>query len=82
MCVIEIYFAQYYPYTVLCTYSINMSAAIIQSCNPLNIGVEIKTIASFNRMKQLCDDISLVVKAMKLCSSVEVCILINWLTLV
>ncbi|XP_028393116.1 la-related protein 7-like [Dendronephthya gigantea] len=34
--------------------------------------VEIKTIASFNRMKQLCDDITLIVKAMKLCPSVEV----------
>ena len=36
------------------------------------IGVEIETIASFNQMKQLCGDISLIVKAMKLCPSVEV----------
>ncbi|CAB4001880.1 la-related 7 isoform X7, partial [Paramuricea clavata] len=34
--------------------------------------VEIETIASFNRMKQLCGDISLIVKAMKLCPTVEV----------
>ena len=34
--------------------------------------IEIKTIASFNRMKQLCGDISLIVKAMKLCPTVEV----------
>ena len=36
------------------------------------IGIEIETIASFNRMKQLCGDISLIVKAMKLCPAVEV----------
>lgn len=34
--------------------------------------IEIATIASFNRIKQLSDDITLVVKAMKLCLSVEV----------
>lgn len=34
--------------------------------------VEIATIASFNRMTQLCSDLVLVVKAMKMCPSVEV----------
>ena len=34
--------------------------------------IEIETIASFNRMKQLCADISLIVKAMKLCPAIEV----------
>ncbi|XP_046861129.1 la-related protein 7-like isoform X2 [Xenia sp. Carnegie-2017] len=37
-----------------------------------NGSIEIGTIANFNRMKQLCGDFSLVVKAMKRCSSIEV----------
>ena len=37
-----------------------------------NADVEVETIANFNRMKQLCSDISLIVKAMKLCPAVEV----------
>ena len=36
------------------------------------VGIEIETIARFNRMKQLSGDISLIVKAMKRCPSVEV----------
>ena len=39
-----------------------------------NADVEVETIANFNRMKQLCSDISLIVKAMKLCPAVEVSI--------
>ena len=36
------------------------------------VGIEIETIARFNRMKQLSGNISLIVKAMKRCPSVEV----------
>ena len=35
--------------------------------------VAISTVASFNRMKQITDDINLVVKAMKMSSMLEVC---------
>lgn len=38
--------------------------------------VAISTIASFNRMKQITDDISLVVKAMKMSSMLEVSLLV------
>ena len=38
--------------------------------------VAISTIASFNRMKQITDDISLVVKAMKMSSMLEVGLLV------
>lgn len=55
---------------------ISKSKASFQLLKALNVffptGIEIATIASFNRIKQLSDDITLVVKAMKLCLSVEV----------